>query len=219
MVGLTTTPAVPLWFDGDAVAIPALPVAGYLPEKYSTMNWTTIPLLLVKDRIDRHLELWTREIPQMDPRVEAIVMRMQVLVRHISRQKALALAAHGLQGWEYQTLLDLRRRGAPYRATPTELASALDLSPAATTKRLDSLERSGYIRRTHDTDDRRRVYITLTLAGRRIWEKTVGDHDVLERELFGHLTEAEQEQMGDLLRRLVLVAEQTGTTWIPPFRS
>jgi DNA-binding MarR family transcriptional regulator len=163
----------------------------------------------VKDRIDEHVELWSRELPGMDPRVEGIVTRMQALVRHLYRDKERALAAAGLQMWEYQTLLGLRRRGAPYRATPTELAAALELSPAAMTKRLDNMERSGYVRRSHDADDRRRIFVTLTEAGLTAWERTVNQRDRVERELIGELDPDEQDLLVALLRRLVLAAQRT----------
>jgi len=83
----------------------------------------------MKDLVDEHIELWSRELPDLDPRVEGIVTRIQVLERHRRHQLEQALAAQGLKMWEFKTLHILRRGGAPYRATATELAAALDLSP------------------------------------------------------------------------------------------
>src|SRR5689334_16706079 len=111
-------------------------------------------MLGMRDHVDDHVERWRRELPDLDPVVEAIVARMHVLTRHLTRARQRALAGQRLQLWEYKTLLDLRRRGAPYRATPKELAAALGLSPAAVTKRLTALERAGYVTRTHDDADR-----------------------------------------------------------------
>jgi DNA-binding MarR family transcriptional regulator len=164
----------------------------------------------MKDLVDEHIELWSRELPDLDPRVEGIVTRIQVLERHRRQQLERALAAQGLKLWEFKTLHILRRGGPPYRAAATELAAALDLSPAAMTKRLDNLEQDGYLRRKHDDADRRRVLITLTEAGMRAWEDTISLQDRVERRLVDVLQPDEQDQLVSLLRRLVLGAQGGG---------
>jgi DNA-binding MarR family transcriptional regulator len=162
----------------------------------------------VKDSIDDHVARWTAELPDViDPRVEGTISRISVLFKYLQRNRDRALADQGLALWEFQTLKDLRHRGAPYRATPTELATALGLSPAATTKRLDAMERAGYLRRDHDTDDRRRVFVTLTEAGKQAWEDNIAAQDRIERHLLAALDPAEQDQLIALLRKLVLVTE------------
>ena len=51
------------------------------------------------------------------------------------------------------------------------LAGACGLSPAATTTLIDRLEQKGYLRRTRDDRDRRRVLVDLTeLARSRAWQ-------------------------------------------------
>jgi DNA-binding MarR family transcriptional regulator len=164
----------------------------------------------VKDLVDEHIELWSRELPGLDPRVEGIVTRIQVLDMHRRHELEQALATHGLKMWEFKTLHILRRGGPPYRATATELATALDLSPAAMTKRLDNLEQDGYLRRSHDDADRRRVLITLTEAGMHAWENTISLQDRVERQLVDVLGPDEQDQLVSLLRRLLLGAQRRG---------
>jgi DNA-binding MarR family transcriptional regulator len=46
------------------------------------------------------------------------------------------------------------------RATAGELAQATGLSSGAATALIDRLEKAGYVSRTHDADDRRRVYVS-----------------------------------------------------------
>lgn len=46
--------------------------------------------------------------------------------------------------------------------TPGELASALHLSPPATSALLTRLETAGHVHRTHDATDRRRVSVEMT---------------------------------------------------------
>jgi len=164
----------------------------------------------MRDLVDEHIEMWSRELPDLDPRVEGIVVRLQALDRHLRRELERALATQSLKMWEFKTLHILRRGGPPYRATATELAAALDLSPAAMTKRLDNLEQDGYLRRSHDDADRRRVLITLTEAGLRAWEDTISLQDRVERRLVDVLRPAEQDQLVSLLRRLLLSAQGRG---------
>ena len=158
------------------------------------------------DPIDDHIELWSRELPDLDPRVEGIVTRVQWLDQYRRSRLGQALAGQGLKLWEFKTLHILRRSGRPYHATATELAAALDLSPAAMTKRLDNLEQDGYLRRRHDTADRRRILVTLSDTGHQAWEKTISVQDRVERELVEALRPQEQDQLVRLLRRLVLAA-------------
>jgi DNA-binding MarR family transcriptional regulator len=164
----------------------------------------------MRDLVDEHIELWSRELPDLDPRVEGIVVRLQVLDRHLRRELERALATQSLKMWEFKTLHILRRGGPPYRATATELATALDLSPAAMTKRLDNLEQDGYLRRSHDDADRRRVLITLTEAGMRAWGSTISLQDQVERQLVDVLRPDEQDQLVSLLRRLLLSGQRRG---------
>jgi DNA-binding MarR family transcriptional regulator len=164
----------------------------------------------MRDLVDEHIETWSRELPDLDPRVEGIVVRLQVLDRHLRRELERALGTQSLKMWEFKTLHILRRGGPPYRATATGLATALDLSPAAMTKRLDNLEQDGYLRRSHDDADRRRVLITLTEAGMRAWEGTISLQDRVERQLVDALRPDEQDQLVALLRRLLLSAQGRG---------
>ncbi|WP_112238215.1 MarR family winged helix-turn-helix transcriptional regulator [Kribbella monticola] len=162
----------------------------------------------MKDFIDDHIDLWARELPEMDLRVEAVATRLQVLTKYLDRRRDAVLAGHGLQWWEFKTLHMLRRGGSPYRATPGELASQLNLSPATLTNRLDALVRQGYVVRENDRDDRRKVVAMLTEAGLKIWQQGIGDISRVEQELVGELSRAEQEQLIVLLRRLVLATEK-----------
>jgi DNA-binding MarR family transcriptional regulator len=55
--------------------------------------------------------------------------------------------------------------------TAGDLATAVGLSPGAVTTALDRLEQRGFVKRTRDPEDRRRVTLQLTAeAGRRAWE-------------------------------------------------
>lgn len=158
--------------------------------------------------MDTHVDLWAGELADLDRDVEGITVRLQVLTRYLERRREAVLATYGLQLWEFKTLHMLRRGGPPYRATPGQLARQLGMSPAALTNRLDALERRGYVERTHDRDDRRKVMATLTRAGSELWERGIGDILRVENELIHQLPTAGRTQLNDLLRRLVVASAE-----------
>ena len=80
--------------------------------------------------------------------------------------------------------LDLISRKAP--TTPGELASTTGLSPATVTGILDRLEEGGWIKRTRDVGDRRRVLVDVEIKRApelgRLYGGMLGRlHDILEQ--------------------------------------
>ncbi|ATL29973.1 MarR family winged helix-turn-helix transcriptional regulator [Streptomyces formicae] len=161
-----------------------------------------------RDWTDGHLERWLPVLPTLDPDVEGAVTRMKKLTVHLRRVREQSLADFDLERHEFDTLHKLAGRGGS--ASPSELAADLDLAPASVTGRLDGLERRGLIRRTPSRRDRRRVDVELTEQGRATW---LGAMDVVgheEERLFGVLPKAERAQLSDMLRRIMVVAEESG---------
>jgi DNA-binding MarR family transcriptional regulator len=160
----------------------------------------------VDDSVDRHIARWRGKAP-FDERVEAIVTRLQFLVKHLSRGKDAALAMVGLQDFEFETLHRLASRGEHGRATPSELAADLKLSPAGMTGRLDTLEKAGLVRRVRSEEDRRRVDVVLTEQGRATWLKAMDVRGEAEEDMVGVLTPADQDVLAALLKRMLLQVE------------
>ncbi|MFI6849469.1 MarR family winged helix-turn-helix transcriptional regulator [Kitasatospora sp. NPDC050467] len=66
---------------------------------------------------------------------------------------------------------DLRCLGVVLGSGPLsagEISTAVKLSPAATTTAIDRLSQAGYVSRTRDDDNRRRVLVTATDAARTV---------------------------------------------------
>ena len=163
----------------------------------------------MKDSVDALIDQWAAALGHIDPRAEGILTRMQLIVRHLSSRKAESVEALGMQMWECATLYALRRRGKPYAAGPTELAAELGVSGAAMTNRVDVMVRRGYVVRRYDRDDRRRNVVALTRKGVAAAERIVAGQQQVEAELVGVLTEAQQEQLITLLRRLMHAVDMT----------
>lgn len=68
----------------------------------------------------------------------------------------------------WDVLASLRRVGAPYRRSPTELYRALMRTSGGMTHLVDRLEREGLVERVANPDDRRGLLVGLTRKGRAL---------------------------------------------------
>ncbi|MEV6326573.1 MarR family transcriptional regulator [Streptomyces sp. NPDC051909] len=174
---------------------PRKPAQGSPPGPEAPRDWT-----------DDHVARWHPVLPSLDPVVEGAVTRMKKLSVYFRRVREQCLVDFDLERHEFDTLHKLAGRGGS--AAPSELAQDLDLAPASVTGRLEALEKRGFVRRTQSTTDRRRVVVELTDSGRQTW---LGAMDVLgheEHRLLGVLSPEERTVLNDLLRRIMLAAEE-----------
>jgi DNA-binding MarR family transcriptional regulator len=155
---------------------------------------------LERDSLDDSLEIWAREIPDLDPVTEGIIERIQILSFNVNQSMEETLAAYELDRRSYQLLGKLRRHGAPYRVSAGKLAMELRLSSGAMTNRLDRMEKAGLIRRLPDPNDRRGTLIEPTEAGHKAWDETVGEAARREAQFSSVLSDAEKAKLHDLLR-------------------
>jgi len=163
----------------------------------------------MEDSVDRHLARWRDKAP-FDERTEAIVTRMQFLVKLVHQAKDRALATVGLQEFEFETLHRLASRGKPWQATPSELATELVVSPAGMTGRLDTLEQAGLVRRLRSEQDRRRVDVELTGEGHTRWLAAMDLRGQVEEQMVAALDTSAQDTLNELLKRMLVQAEAQG---------
>ncbi len=165
---------------------------------------------MAEDWADRHVARWHDHWLDLefDAAVEAAVVRIGRIARHLGRAKQTAVAEVGLSDFEYDTLHHLMIRDTPGSASPTELAADLGVSGAGMTGRLDGLEKAGWVRRTPSVDDRRRVVVEVTREGLAIWKRAMGIRGDAEEELAAALTERELATLNRLLKKMTLRLEQ-----------
>jgi len=157
-----------------------------------------------RDSVDDMLDVWVREIPDLDPITEGIVERIEILAWNFTRSLDETLAEYGLDRRFFSLLGKLRRVGPPYQASAGKLAADLRLSSGALTNRLDRMEEAGLIRRLPDPDDRRGTIVEPTELGRERWDRTVGAQARREALFSSVLRDEEREQLHDLLRHLMV---------------
>ena len=108
---------------------------------------------------------------------------------------------------EFDTLATLRKMGAPFKLTPSELCKANLLSSGGLTKILIHLEQKGLIsRQAHESDKRSRI-VALTETGKCFIEETMTtvlrEH---EEKLSSIYTEEERKELNRLLRKFHLAS-------------
>lgn len=122
------------------------------------------------------------------------------LVRTCEAWSALAnkaLGQHRLSPAGRQALAVLE--GADRPLSPTTIAERLLVTTASVTSLLDTLERRGFITRSPDVDDRRKVLVTLTENGRRVVDQFLPQVVALQTALMAGLTETQRHQLMESL--------------------
>jgi DNA-binding MarR family transcriptional regulator len=167
------------------------------------------------DHIDRILQQWRRERPDLDTSPIGLFGRL-----FRASQLADVALAEGLDRYELQTgwfdlLAALRRAGAPYELNPTQLMETTMLSSGGMTKRVDRLVEAGLVERTPDPGDRRGVLVRLTRRGKKTIDRALAAHLANEERLLRALTPADRADFERLLRALLAELErrpQSATT-------
>jgi DNA-binding MarR family transcriptional regulator len=157
-----------------------------------------------RDALDRILEQWRAERPDLDCSPMGIIGRISQLQREVNLAQRATFARHGLDVPSFDVLAALRRAGPPYQLTPTELMRTALVTSGAITQRLDRLEERGLITRERSRDDGRAVVVSLTDAGREALDAALPDHLDTERKLLDGLSDDDREQLAGLLRRLLV---------------
>lgn len=156
------------------------------------------------DRAENALAQWRRERPDVDVSPMGIIGRISEAAWLISRDHLGPLfTGMGLRSGEFDVLATLRRSGAPYALTPTDLYEATMVTSGAMTGRLDRLERAGFIRRAPHPSDRRGVVVELTERGLVLVDEVLVAHVANEHRILAGLSGEEQAQLAGLLKKLI----------------
>ncbi|MDQ1483381.1 MAG: hypothetical protein QOF35_1457 [Actinomycetota bacterium] len=155
------------------------------------------------DEVDRIVDAWQRERPDLDVGPLLILSRVVRLARHLDLARGSAFAEHHLEGWGFDVLSALRRAGPPYQLSPGQLVAQMLVTSGTMTNRVDRLAARGLVARGPDPSDRRGVKVTLTPLGREVVDAAMAELLERERILLNHLPAAERDHLAELLRRLL----------------
>jgi DNA-binding MarR family transcriptional regulator len=156
------------------------------------------------DHVDRVLQQWRTERPDLEASPMGIVGRIQRASRLLERGLSENFARHDLQLWEFDILATLRRSGPPYRLTAGALSDSAMVTSGAVTNRIDRLVARSLVTRETDPANRRSVIITLTESGWTLIDDVLVPHVTHEEHLLACLSADEQQQLATLLRTLLV---------------
>lgn len=162
------------------------------------------------DRVDQLRAEWARERPDIDTTPVAVVARIGRAAQFLDAGMDNYFAQHGISRPSWDILATLRRSGSPYRMSPTDLYRAVMRTSGAMTRRIDTLEREGWVVRIPDPADRRGILVELTPTGLALVDAVAGGHVENERRLLARLDAEEQRTLAELLKKLLLSFERDG---------
>ncbi|HWL99398.1 MAG TPA: MarR family transcriptional regulator [Nocardioidaceae bacterium] len=157
----------------------------------------------MEDEVDRLVQAWQRERPDLDVSPMEVLSRITRLARHLDRARRQAFAAHDLETWEFDVLAALRRSGKPYELSPGRLLRETLVTSGTMTNRVDRLAARGLVRRAPDPADRRGVLVQLTDSGLAHVDAALSALLTNERALLTGLGAADRKRLAGLLRALV----------------
>src|SRR6478752_5368785 len=103
-----------------------------------------------RDEVDRIVDAWLRERPDLDFAPLQVLSRVGRLARHLDRARRTAFERSDLESWEFDVLAALRRAGDPYELSPGALLTQTLVTSGTMTNRIDRLEGKALVARFPD---------------------------------------------------------------------
>jgi DNA-binding MarR family transcriptional regulator len=160
-----------------------------------------------RDSVDRLLAGWAAARPDLDLSPVAVIARLSRLRRIFGAELEATFAEFGLNGADFATLVTLRRLDQPGGVSQRQLMRELNLSSGTVSTRVDRLGDRGLVSRAVDPADRRNSLVTLTAAGRALFDEVTPAHIETENRLLSALGEDQRGELACLLRTLLVSFE------------
>ncbi|MCK9917433.1 MULTISPECIES: MarR family winged helix-turn-helix transcriptional regulator [Microbacterium] len=139
--------------------------------------------------------------PELSAAASDLRMATFRLARRLRAQRAVDTMSDG----QFAVLAALKMHGLH---TLGELADRERVTAPSMNRTVNGLEEAGYLTRTTDDDDRRKVNIELTRAGREVVEETVRRRDAWLESVLADLDEDEREVLARAAALMRRVAER-----------
>jgi DNA-binding MarR family transcriptional regulator len=157
-----------------------------------------------RDEVDRIVDSWSRERPDLDFAPLQVLSRVGRLSRHLDLARREAFTGSELESWEFDVLSALRRAGEPYQLSPKALLQQTLVSSGTMTNRIDRLVERLLVERRTDPNDGRGILVVMTPLGQERVDSAIATLLVSEAELLEALAPADRERLATLLRKLSL---------------
>ena len=161
------------------------------------------------DEVDRIVEAWQRERPDLNFAPLQVLSRVGRLTRHLDRARRTAFTRSKLESWEFDVLSALRRAGEPYTLSPKQLLQQTLVSSGTMTNRIDRLVASGLVERKADPGDGRGILVVMSLTGLTRVDAAITRLVDAEADMLAALSPADQQKLAGLLRKLSMGFDQS----------
>lgn len=156
------------------------------------------------DEVDRIVDAWMRQRPDLDFSPLEVLSRVARLSRHLDIARKEAFRRSDIESWEWDVLSALRRAGEPYQLSPKQLLQQTLVSSGTMTNRIDRLVARRFVRREADPGDGRSILVTLTDDGRVRVDAAITRLVDAEALLLEGLSRGDRDRLATLLRKLSL---------------
>ncbi|MHB8565375.1 MAG: transcriptional regulator, SarA/Rot family [Acidiferrobacteraceae bacterium] len=146
------------------------------------------------------LDAVARELPEL-PRQEVVLTRLHFfLFRSLNEDMNQTLSEFGLNTTSMLGLVILYGNRDPIN--PSHLNYGMISSHTNTTRLIDEWVNKGWVQKNAGTQDRRKVYISLTESGRQLIERALPAQWARIKSIWGVLTPGEAALLEELLHRV-----------------
>ncbi|MFC4242034.1 MarR family winged helix-turn-helix transcriptional regulator [Gryllotalpicola reticulitermitis] len=157
-----------------------------------------------EDEVDRIVDAWLRERPDLDFAPLQVLSRVDRLSKHLEVARKRAFSRSSLQSWEFDVLAALRRASNPYQLSPKALLQQTLVSSGTMTNRIDRLVDRGFVERLSDPADGRGVLVRMTRQGLTHVDAAITRLVDAEAGILRSLSTNDQARLGMLLRKLTV---------------
>ncbi|MGL4674674.1 MAG: MarR family winged helix-turn-helix transcriptional regulator [Wohlfahrtiimonas sp.] len=149
------------------------------------------------DRIVHALSLWKVQKPDLEADEMLMIGRLiNCSIQAFNHLDAL-YESYGINRGEFDVLATIRRNGAPYQLSPTDIFSTLMISSGTMTNRLQQLEKKGLVHRCCNPEDARSSLVKLSDKGLKLIDQLIYDHVALEKQMNELLSPKVRQQVTD----------------------
>ncbi|MFU0799514.1 MAG: MarR family transcriptional regulator [Xylanivirga thermophila] len=139
----------------------------------------------------------------MDMTADCFVQQIEQLFPLFYKQLSIALSDKMIGGITFSQLLVMREINRGVNTT-SDIATRLSISPAASSKFIDQIEKMGYIERINSAKDRRIHMLRLTKAGFSVMNDNINVRIDILKEILSCLEQDEIHTLADILEKLII---------------
>lgn len=150
-----------------------------------------------KDKITHLIDLWKVQKPDLAADEMLMIGRLINCSIQVFNQLDALYESYGINRGEFDVLATIRRNGAPYQLSPTDIFSTLMISSGTMTNRLQQLEKKGLIHRCCNPTDARSSLVELSDEGLKLIDQLIYDHVALEKQMNELISPEARQQITD----------------------